>query len=196
PRRDIKVKLQYLKDDPIYAKEKPLQITPNFADKDNKTNVTLAPGPFETIHDVRGRQEKFSLDGNGFLYVKAPTSFTNWSSQAAIGKDYLPELEVLLRREVEGCDEIMFYDARIRHSDDSGLRVEGLSYNPFAKQVHADNTERSVLAKIRNLTEMKADYLLSGRARIINIWRPIKHPVFDCGLAVVDAGKLQDGDIL
>ncbi|KXT08861.1 hypothetical protein AC579_6754 [Pseudocercospora musae] len=195
-RHDIQVQLQYLKNDPIYAKEKPLQITPNFADKDSKTNVRLAPGPFETIHDVRGQQEKFSLDGNGFRYVKAPTSFTNWSSQAAIGKDYLPELEVLLRREVEGCDEIMFYDARIRHSDDNGLRVEGLSYNPFAKQVHADNTERSVLAKIRNLTDMKADYLLSGRARIINIWRPIKHPVFDCGLAVVDAGKLQDGDIL
>lgn len=68
----------------------------------------------------------------------------------------------------------MFYDARIRHADDAGLRVEGLSYNPFAKQVHTDNTERSVITKIRRLTEMKADYLLSGRTRIINIWRPIK----------------------
>lgn len=195
-RQDVKVKLHYLKNDPIYATQKPLQITPNFLDKEHKTNVRLAEGEEETIHDVRGRESDFSLDEHGFKYVHAPTNFKDWSSQPKIAQGYLPELEDLLRREVDGCDEIMFYDARIRHSDDAGLRVEGLSYNPFAKQVHTDNTEKSVLMKIRNLTEMKADYLLSGRARIINIWRPIKHPVYDCGLAIADGGKLQKDDIL
>lgn len=168
PRNDIQVQLQYLKDDPIYKEQKPLQITPNFLDKDNKTNVKLAPGQLETIHDVRGREADFTLDCNGFKYVHAPTSFKEWSSQPKIAQSYLPELETLLRKEVDGCDEIMFYDARIRHADDAGLRVEGLSYNPFAKQVHTDNTEKSVLMKIRNLTDMKAEYLLSGRARIIS----------------------------
>lgn len=170
PSRDVQVRLQYLKDDPIYLKQKPLQITPNFLDTEGRTNVRLEPGELETIHDVRGREAEFTLDANGFQYVKAPTTFQDWSSQPAIAQQYLPELEKVLRREVDGCDEIMFYDARIRHADDAGLRVEGLSYNPFAKQVHTDNTERSVLTKIKNLTDMKADYLLSGRARIINIW--------------------------
>lgn len=176
-RKDIQVRLQYLKDDPIYKEQKPLQITPNFMDNQNKTNVKLAPGELETVQDVRGRENEFTLDRNGFRYCHAPTAFKDWSSQPSIAQSYLPELETLLRKEIDGCDEIMFYDARIRHADDAGLRVEGLSYNPFAKQVHTDNTEKSVLMKIRNLTEMKADYLLSGRARIINIWRPIKHPV-------------------
>lgn len=195
-RKDVQVQLQYLKDDPIYKEEKPLQITPNFLDKDNETNVKLAPGQLETVQDVRGREADFTLDRNGFQYVNAPTQFKEWSSQPKIAQSYLPELETLLRKEVDGCDEIMFYDARIRHADDAGLRVEGLSYNPFAKQVHTDNTEKSVLMKIRNLTEMKADYLLSGRARIINIWRPIKHPVYDCGLAIADGGKLNEDDII
>ncbi|CAK4031587.1 hypothetical protein AC579_6754 [Lecanosticta acicola] len=193
---DVQVRLQYLKDDPIYSTQKPLQITPNFLDKEHKTNVQLAPGEVETISDVRGKEHQFSLDANGFQYVHAPTQFKDWSSQPKIAHDYLPELESLLRKEIDGCDEIMFYDARIRHSDDAGLRVEGLSYNPFAKQVHTDNTEKSVLMKIRNLCEIKADWLLKGRARIINIWRPIKHPVYDCGLAVADGGKLRQGDIL
>lgn len=75
---------------------------------------------------------------------------------------------------------------QIRQSGPEGVRIEGLSYNPFARQVHVgkkiyptqlhsmeelklakDNTESSIVTKVRNLTEMKADYLLKGRIRII-----------------------------
>ncbi|KAK3674943.1 hypothetical protein LTR78_005287 [Recurvomyces mirabilis] len=196
--RDINVQLMYLKDDPLYKTVKPVQITPNFADQNDRTNVRLAPGQQEVLHDVRGRHGEllgdFSLDDHGFTYIKSPTAFKDWSSQPNIAQDYLPELEALLEREVDGCDEILFYDARIRQEGDEGLRVEGLSYNPFARQVHTDNTDRSVLEKIRDLMEMKTDYLLNGRARIINIWRPIKHPVYDCGLAIADGRDVMECD--
>ncbi|KAK5126695.1 hypothetical protein LTR85_009629 [Meristemomyces frigidus] len=194
--KDIKVQLQYLKDDPLYDTVKPLQITPNFADREGRTNVRLAPGAKETIKDVRGVDHSFDLDNNGFKYVKGPTKMQDWSSQPKIAQEYLPEIETLLKREVDGCDEIMFYDARIRQSGDEGVRIQGLSHNPFAKQVHLDNTASSVVTKIRNLTELKADYLLSGRCRIVNIWRPIKHPVYDCSLAIADGSKLRDGDVI
>lgn len=194
--KDVNVQLHYLQDLPLYKHTKPLQITPNFADKEHLTNVQLEPGQPETIRDVRGIHHGFSLDDNGFKYVKAPTAFADWSSQPKIAQDYLPELEALLRREVDNVDEILFYDARIRQSGDEGLRVSGLSYNPFARQVHLDNTETSVIEKIKNLTDMKADYLLKGRCRVINIWRPIKHQVYDCSLAVADCGKLKEGDII
>lgn len=194
--KDIKVQLQYLKDDPLYETTKPLQITPNFADREGRTNVKLAPGETEVIKDVRGLDHGFDLDKNGFKYVKGPTKMQDWSSQPKIAQEYLPEIEALLRRELDGCDEIMFYDARIRQSGDEGLRIQGLSHNPFAKQVHLDNTASSVITKIRNLTDLKADYLLSGRCRIINIWRPIKHPVYDCSLAIADGSKLLDGDVI
>ncbi|KAK1068381.1 hypothetical protein LTR74_005670 [Friedmanniomyces endolithicus] len=198
--RNIEVQLTYLKDDPLYKTVKPLQVTPNFADTAHKTNVQLEPGQPETLHDVRDIGGKplgdFTVDNHGFKYVNAPTAFKDWDSQPKIAQAYLPELEALLRREIDGCDEILFYDARIRQEGDEGLRVEGLSYNPFARQVHTDNTERSVLEKIHQMTEIKAGYLLSGRARIINIWRPIKHSVYDCGLAIADSGKLLDDDVL
>ncbi|KAK1811891.1 hypothetical protein LTR12_013734 [Friedmanniomyces endolithicus] len=198
--RNVDVQLTYLKDNPLYKTVKPLQVTPNFADTAHKTNVQLEPGQLETLHDVRDIGGKplgdFTLDNHGFKYVNAPTAFKDWDSQPKIAQAYLPELEALLRREIDGCDEILFYDARIRQEGDEGLRVEGLSYNPFARQVHTDNTERSVLEKIHQMTEIKADYLLSGRARIINIWRPIKHPVYDCGLAIADGGNLREDDVL
>ncbi|KAF2719398.1 hypothetical protein K431DRAFT_286843 [Polychaeton citri CBS 116435] len=194
-RHDVQVELQYLVDDPIYDSVKPVQITPNFADDERRTNVRLCAGDPENLNDVRGREKEFSLDANGFKFVKAPTSFKDWSSQPKIGQVYLKEMEDLLKREVEGCDEIIFYDARIRQEGEKGLKVEGLSYNPFARQVHVDNTERSVIEKVKALTEMKSDFLLRGRYQIINIWRPIKHPVYDCGLAVADGGKLKKGDV-
>lgn len=195
-RKDARVKLQYLKNDPLYDTVKPLQVTPNFQDAAHKTNVFLEAGPEETLNDVRGREQEFTLDDHGFAYVHAPTAFKDWSSQPQIAKEYLPEMEQLLRREVDGCDEVVFYDARIRQEGDSGARVKGLSYNPFAKQVHVDNTEVSCIEKVRNFVDMKADYYLSGRVRMINIWRPINHPVYDCGLAIADGGKLKDGDVI
>ncbi|RMY75646.1 hypothetical protein D0862_13900 [Hortaea werneckii] len=184
------------KDLPMYKTIKPLQITPNFQDTEGKTNVVLEAGPEETIRDVRGIDPPFDLDKNGFKFVKASTSFTNWSSQPEIAEHYLQETETLLHKEVNEVDEILFYDARIRQSGDEGLRVEGLSFNPFAKQVHRDNTDISCVEKIRNLTDLKADFLLRGRSRIINIWRPIKHPVYDCSLAVADGSNLHADDVI
>src|ERR1700759_3405009 len=105
-------------------------------------------GPEEVLNDVRGRETEFTLDDNGFCYIHAPTKFTNWSSQPAIAKDFLPEMEQMLKREIDGCDEVIFYDARIRQEGEQGVRVQGLSYNPFARQVHVDNTETSVIEKI------------------------------------------------
>ncbi|EME49937.1 hypothetical protein DOTSEDRAFT_144396, partial [Dothistroma septosporum NZE10] len=194
--RDIEVRLQYLNDAPLYDKQKPLQITPNFLDGEKRTNVRLLPGQPEIIHDVRGRKGQYSLDEKGFQCVNAPTAFQEWSSQPTIAKGNLPELEELLRKEGAFCDEIIFYAARIGHADDAGLRVDGLSYNPFARQIHTDNTKRNVLTKIRSLTEIKAQYFLGGRARTINIWRPLRHPILDYGLAVADGGKLQSGDVI
>ncbi|KAI7478522.1 hypothetical protein KC351_g8133 [Hortaea werneckii] len=195
-RRDVTVSLQYLKDLPLYKTAKPLQITPNFQDTEGRTNVVLEAGPKETIRDIRSIDRPFNLDKNGFKFVRAGTSFTNWSSQPDIAKHYLQEMETLLLREMEEVDEVQFYDARIRQSGDEGLRVEGLSFNPFAKQVQRDNTDISCMEKIRNLTDLKADFLLRGRSRIINIWRPIKHPVYDCSLAVADGSSLRADDVI
>jgi len=193
--KDIAVSLQYLVDDPLYLESKPVQVTPPFP-KDPRTNVRLSAGPKETLYDVRGREKEFTLDRNGFCYVNDPTFFSDWSSQPAIAKDFLPEMEALLKREIEGCDEVIFYDARIRQESDQGMRVEGLSYNPYAHQVHVDNTETSIFDKIRGILDMAYEHRMKGRTQVINIWRPIKHPVYDCGLAVCDGASLREDDVL
>nr|OQO08722.1 hypothetical protein B0A51_17715 [Rachicladosporium sp. CCFEE 5018] len=194
--QDIEVTLRYLAKDPLYDHIKPLQVTPNFATTAHLSNVQLTPGPPEILHDVLDHFQDFSLDTHGFQYVHAPTDFSAWTSQSDLTSSYLSELDHVLRENVDGCDEILFYDLRTRHALPSGSRTsEGLSSNPFARQVHTDNTPSSALEKIQQLTGMKAEFLLRGRCRLINLWRPIKHPVFDCGLAVASGASLRAGDV-
>ncbi|OQO12597.1 hypothetical protein B0A48_02059 [Cryoendolithus antarcticus] len=194
--QDTEVTLQYLAKDSLYDHIKPLQVTPNFASTAHLSNVRLTPGPSEVLHDVRDHFADLSLDTHGFQYVHAPTGFSTWTSQSDLTSSYLPELEHVLRDNVSGCDEILFYDLRTRHALPLGSRTaEGLSSNPFARQVHTDNTPSSALEKIQQLTDMKAEFLLRGRCRLINLWRPIKHPVYDCGLAVASGASLREGDV-
>ncbi|KAK5201887.1 hypothetical protein LTR16_001128 [Cryomyces antarcticus] len=189
--KDVEVRFQYLADDPQYKIAKPLQIVPGFLDREKRSTVRLEAGEVETIQDIRGREADFTLDANGFCYVKAPSHANTWGAPENMS-GYLDEVEALLRRTIEGCDEIHCFDARLRQNGPEGTRVDGLSYNPFARQVHVDQTESSIIARVRHLMEIKADWLWKGRVRIINVWRPIRHPVYDCPLAVADGGLRED----
>ncbi|KAF2093667.1 hypothetical protein NA57DRAFT_81167 [Rhizodiscina lignyota] len=186
--KPLSTRLFYLADLPLYRHTKPVQVVPGFAE-DNKGvhNVELEAGPKETINDVRGREHEFTLEENGFRYLYSPTQVKDFASKDALETDYLRECERLLRREVEGVDEVVFFDARLRKSQTKGSRgSDGLSTNPFARQVHVDELETSIVTRIRSQTELKADFLLRGRVRVINIWRPVSHPVWDCALALTD----------
>jgi hypothetical protein len=75
----------------------------------------------ETIHDIRGRSaEQFTLDTNGFTYVRCPppalTRAWEYSDPKKIEDVFLPECEAILRREVEGADEVMIFDWKVSTS--------------------------------------------------------------------------------
>lgn len=84
--KDVRVSLEYLAKDPLYQTVKPRQFVPNFRHGKYQSNVKLEGGPPEMINDVRGREHEFSLDQNGFCYIKAPTLFSDWTSQPKIGQ--------------------------------------------------------------------------------------------------------------
>ena len=93
--KDVHVRLNYCQEEP--------QVLPS---KPTTRNSPTKPGPFETIQDVREAHEEFDLELHGFRYVKAPTDFNNWDSGLEIRNVLIPEVEVLLRQELRGCDEI------------------------------------------------------------------------------------------
>lgn len=102
--RDVQVRLQYFTDD---SRSKPGD---DNAQSFHRSATGLALGDPEIIHDVRGLEQEFDLDRNGFRYVKAPTLFENWRAGAEVDKTFIPEMEDLLRQELDDCDEIIVFD--------------------------------------------------------------------------------------
>lgn len=93
--KDVHARLNYCQEEQ--------QVLPS---KPTTRNSPTKPGPLETIQDVREAHEEFDLELHGFRYVKAPTDFNNWDSELEIRNVLIPEMEVLLRQELRGCDEI------------------------------------------------------------------------------------------
>ena len=54
------------------------------------------------------------------------------------------------------------------------------------ERVHIDQSFRASINRVHHHLPSEASRLLSGRVRLINVWRPIGHPVFHHPLAVAD----------
>ena len=78
------------------------------------SNLEAEKGDEEIMHDVRGVEKSFTLDGNGFCYLTRPPEFRDWYSPEAIETVYLEEVKRILREEVEGVDHVEIFDWRVR----------------------------------------------------------------------------------
>ena len=67
----------------------------------------------EYIRDVRGEESLHSLDDHDFAFRAYPTSLRDFSVRGNIENIYLSEMEDPLKREVEGVDEVYFFDWRV-----------------------------------------------------------------------------------
>lgn len=199
---DITTSLNFLQWQELYEEERPFQIFINIPeDAEDQRNTNLV---FEkvglTVHDVRGHSEDFSLDTNGFMYRQHSTKTTSFRNRKFVGENYLPEVEALLKHEVEGADQIFFFDWRLRKN---APEVEGsiIDMNDLttwlrpATHVHVDQSPAAALKRIKLQLPNEAERLLKGRVRIINVWRPLIDSVEDWPLAVCD-GRTVDGSDL
>ncbi|THZ07718.1 hypothetical protein D6C95_01886 [Aureobasidium pullulans] len=168
--KDVHVRLNYCQEEP--------QVLPS---KPTTRNSPTKPGPLETIQDVREAHEEFDLELHGFRYVKAPTDFTNWDSELEIRNVLIPEMEVLLRQELRGCDEIHVV----------GIKSEqGPSASGCNRMVHIDHTVSSVESMLHQKYGIRPEHLLTRRVRLINIWRPVNCVVHSDPIAIADGRGL------
>ncbi|KAK0638997.1 hypothetical protein B0T16DRAFT_497178 [Cercophora newfieldiana] len=176
--RDETVVINYAKWLPIYASEAPYQILSHLSGDYKKTNLEFGPAPVaETIHDIRGREAEFTADSHGFQVCRQETAVTDWTDKQTVETVYCSEMEQLLKRELDGVDEVVFYDWR-------WFVAKDLSPLGVVKRVQYHMRER-------------ADELLQGRVRALNVWRPtIDYPVQDRPLALCDGTSVNADDLL
>ena len=146
-----------------------------------------------TIHNGRPHTKDFVLDRNGFRFVRHDTKVADFYDEAELKRVYYPEMEALIKAE-SGAKRVVVFDHTLRTADDD-LR-EAKQIREVVRRVHNDYTEWSAPQRVRDILRGEAEELLKRRFAIIQVWRPIRHPVETHPLAIADAQTLSPSDMI
>jgi hypothetical protein len=158
-----------------------------------KSNIVVEPHRV-AVHDVRPRANAFTLDGQGFALVSHESAVEDFDDETEIRGTYYAEAEQLLK-DVTGADRVFIFDHTIRRYIPGASDYTDGPRQP-ATRVHVDHTANSAPQRVRAFLPDEADELLKGRVQVINLWRPIKHPVYDAPLAVCDATTVSPDELV
>ena len=146
-----------------------------------------------TIHNGRPHAKDFALERDGFRFVRHDTQVGDFFDEAEIKRTYYPEMEALIKAE-SGAKRVVVFDHTLRTADDA-LR-ESKKIREVVRRVHNDYTEWSGPQRVRDLLPDEADELLKRRFAIIQVWRPIRHPVETHPLAIADARSISPDNLV
>ncbi len=184
----IEATLNYIVDDG----SKVFTITAGPGGQDVRSGGTPDPRRM-TLHNGRPHARDFALDRNGFRFVDHDTKVADFFDEDEIRRVYYPEMEALIKAE-SGAKRVVVFDHTLRTADDE-LR-ESKKIREVVRRVHNDYTEWSGPQRVRDLLPDEADELLKRRFAIIQVWRPIRHPVETYPLAIADAGSLSPENLV
>jgi hypothetical protein len=145
------------------------------------------------MHNGRLEVDRFKLDRDGFRFVRHDTKMKDFYDESEIRNVYYPEMIELIKAE-SGARRVVVFDHTLRTADDE-LR-EAKKIREVVRRAHNDYTEWSGPQRVRDILPNEAEELLKGRFAIIQVWRPIRHPVETFPLAICDARSVSFEDFL
>jgi len=145
------------------------------------------------ICNGRPHASGFALERDGFRFVHHDTKVADFFDPDEVRRLYYPEMAALVQAE-SGAKRVVVFDHTLRTADDA-LR-EARKIREVVPRVHNDYTEWSGPQRVRDLLPQEADDLLRRRFAIIQVWRPIRHPVETFPLAICDARSLAPEDLI
>src|SRR5438874_2430916 len=145
------------------------------------------------VRNGRLAAEAFAIDRHGFRFVRHDTKVGNFFEEEEVRRLYYPEMETLVKAET-GAARVVVFDHTLRTADQA-LR-EARKIREVVPRVHNDYTEWSGPQRVRDLLPEEADDLLQRRFAIVQVWRPIRHPVETFPLAICDARSVAFTDFV
>jgi hypothetical protein len=146
-----------------------------------------------TIHNGRPTADRFVLDHNGFRFIGHDTAMRDFFDEAEVRSRYYAEMEALVKAET-GASRVVVFDHTLRTADDE-MR-EARKIREVVRRVHNDYTEWSGPQRVRDLLPDEAEALLRRRFAIVQVWRPIRHPVESFPLALCDSRSMSPKDFV
>jgi hypothetical protein len=147
------------------------------------------------ISDFRPIVHDISLDAQGFGLVEHRTAVRDFYNEQDVRSIYYPEAEHLLKQ-ATGADRVLIFDHTVRRRIPGSEDRRADAPRQPVPRVHVDHTARSGPQRVRDLLPNEAERLLDGRVQIINIWRPIRGPLWDAPLAVCDARSVRPEQLI
>jgi hypothetical protein len=145
------------------------------------------------IRNGRLAPADFMLDRHGFRFVRHDTKVADFFDAAEIRATYYPEMEALVKAQT-GAARVVVFDHTLRTADDAAR--EARQIREVVRRVHNDYTEWSGPQRLRDILPQEAEALLRRRFAIVQVWRPIRHPVETFPLAICDAQSLAGADLI
>jgi hypothetical protein len=146
-----------------------------------------------TIRDGRPLIDRFSLDREGFRFVRHDTRVKDFFDEAELRAVYYPEMVELVKRET-GCARVVVFDHTLRSGDHETRETRKI--REPVKSVHNDYTEWSGPQRVRDIMKGEAEELLKRRMLVVQVWRPINKPVETAPLAICDAQSMEPKDLV
>src|SRR5882672_10858413 len=152
------------------------------------------PDPRQIVlRNGRPYADRFALERDGFRFVHHDSKVADFFDEGEIKRVYYPEMEALVKAE-SGAARVVVFDHTLRTADDEAREAKKI--REVVRRVHNDYTEWSGPQRVHDLLPQEADELLRRRFAIIQVWRPIRHPVETFPLAICDAKSLSDDDLV
>ena len=185
PRGTVTAELKFY--DPPADGSKPWNYVEQPTDGTPKRNFGDADIPV-TITDIRGRESLYNLDDNAFTTLKTDSGADiDFTSDESIKKNYYPEVEEILLRNVPGAKRIFVFDHTVRLINGN---------RPPVLRAHIDQNEKAAIGRLNSVLPDEAEHLLESRVRTINVWRPLNGPVQCSPLAFADSKTVQDEELI
>ena len=146
-----------------------------------------------TIRNGRSHADRFTLDRDGFRFVRHDTKVTNFFDEDEVRRVYYPEMEALVKAE-SGASRVVVFDHTLRTADDEQRAAQKI--REVVRRVHNDYTEWSAPQRVRDILPDEAEALLRRRFAIVQVWRPIRYPVETFPLGIADAQTLSPQDMV
>ena len=159
---------------------------------DKRTGGTGDPRKV-TIHNGRPHADRFALERDGFRFVRHDTKVRDFYDEDEIRSVYYPEMVELIKAE-SGARRVVVFDHTLRTADDA-MREEKKIREPVSR-AHNDYTEWSGPQRVRDILPDEAEDLLTRRFAVVQVWRPIRHPVETMPLAICDARSVAFDDFV
>lgn len=143
------------------------------------------------VENGRYRQHEFKLDRHGFELIDAPSRVADLYDEAAVKREYYPEVEGILRAHL-GASRVVVFDHNIRNA---GRAAGDAKLREPSKRVHNDYSYAAAPQRVRDILPEEAERLLAGRFAIVNLWRPIR-PVLESPLALAEWPSIAEEDLV